>query len=340
MKSALVVTVGESRLESLGAIKLANWLSSQGIAVEQATDVTMFDHHELFAFSCVFSWNLPKLVRMVREVRNRGEVWIGGPAVTFSAKNAEYVERETGIKPHHGIDDRFEAAPGNYHAVYFSRGCPAYTPACGLCPVPKIEGNKFRYYPDSKPAPLLLDNNLSALPEDYQEYIISRYLAEYPKNRRVDANSGFEPHTFNADTLNRWKRFPLQAWRFGFDDCTEWDEAVRMMRLLKKHGYTGEKVRVYTLLGNEPIDDCHARIRCVIEHGCHPWPQRLRPLDYLGGPLPTRHDWDEPTLISYQRFYGNAAFWKKLEPQDFEYQGRRPLRAVKQRQRVSLPLAV
>ncbi len=329
MKRAAVVTVGDSRRESLGAMKLARWLRRTGWEVDEMGSVGMFDTHDLFAFSCVFSWHLPKLVEMARQAKNTGaEVWIGGPAVTFSHRNAEYVRRETGIVPTTGLDERFEREPGKYPMVYFSRGCPAYTPACGLCPVPRIEGNEFRYYPESEPAPLLLDNNLSALPAEYQEFIIDRYAASWDGRKLVDANSGFEPHTFDESTLLRWKRFPLRYWRFGYDDLTEREQALEMMRLLRKHGYHGEKVRVYTLIGNEPKEACQQRVREVIEAGCHPWPQRLRPLDYLGGPLPVRHDWDEPTLIAFQRFYGLAALWGRLKADEFFYQGRYPLRGI------------
>lgn len=337
MRRAAVVTVGDSRRESLGAMKCARWLRRTGWEVDELSDVGMFDRYDLFAFSCVFSWHLPRLARMAGAARQHGaDVWIGGPAVTFSEKNAEYVRRETGVEPVRGIDERFEREPGRYPMVYFSRGCPAYTPACGLCPVPRIEGNAFRYYPDAEPAPLLLDNNLSALPAAYQEHIVSRYAGWKGK---VDANSGFEPHTFTVATLRRWERFPLVCWRFGYDDLTERAEALRMMKLLRDRGHTGRRVRVYTLVGNEPKEACHQRVREVIEHGCWPWPQRLRPLDYLGGPLPTRHDWDEPTLIAFQRFYSVRGLWGQLDPDDFRYQGRYPLRGLGRQARVSLTMA-
>lgn len=328
MKSALVVTVG-SKQESLGALKLSRYLSRIGYTVSQSTSIDpMFDiNYDLYCFSAVFSWRLPSLVQMANIAKRHGEVWIGGPAVTFHPSNAAYVLSQTGISPTIGIDERFEREPGSYPMVYFSRGCPAYTPACGLCPVPRIEGNQFRYYPDAEPAPLLLDNNLSALPADYQDHIIARYQ-KFP--RKVDANSGFEPHTFTSATLKRWANFPLTCWRFGYDDLTERPQALEMMRLFRHHGYSGEKVRVYTLIGNEPISDCTRRIQEVIDNGFHPWPQRLRPLDWLGpdGTLPCRFDWDEPTLIAFQRFYSMAGLWKKLKPKEFFYQGRHPLDVI------------
>lgn len=317
--AANVVTVG-SKNESLGAKKLAAWLRSTGYKVDESTDVDpLFHKYDLTCFSCVFSWKLPELVRMVNSIR--GEIWIGGPAVTFHNRNAEYVEQQTGIKPFVGIDDRFENANHNSPMNYFSRGCPAYTPACGLCPVPKIEGKTFRYYPDAKPTKLLLDNNLSALPPEYQQHIIEAYRDFKGK---VDANSGFEPHTFDQATFDRWKEFPLLYWRFGYDDLTERDQALTMIDLLRSNGVSSRKIQVYTLIGNEPIADCVQRIREVITAGAEPRPQRLRPLDWLGGPLPTRHDWTEQDLIATQRYFARPQIWKTVSLREFRYQSRNP----------------
>src|SRR5579884_2034767 len=325
MKSAMIITVGSPK-ESLGALKLANWLTRTGWKVTQRTELGYFDRqYDLYCFSAVFSWRLPKLVEMVRQAKRWGEVWIGGPAVSFHHDNRAYVEQETGIKPHIGIDERFEREPGQYPMVYFSRGCPAYTAACGCCPVPRLEGKRFTFYPEAEPAKLLLDNNLSALPDEYQQHIIQKYLQW--NCGRADANSGFEPHTFTEKTLLRWKAMPLLFWRLGYDDLSEREEVLEMLRLLKRHGYEGERVRVYTIIGNEPIDACVRRIREVIELGMHPWPQRYRPLNWLGpdGTLPTKFDWDEPTLIAYQHFYSRAAYWKQIKPEEFRYQSRFPL---------------
>lgn len=315
--------VSRSPKDSLGALKLANWMRRQGYEVFEGTALPDFEC-DLYCFSVVFSWRLPVAVKMM--LCAKGEKLIGGPAVSFHPDNAAYVERETGVRPFIGIDPRFESEPGEYPMVYFSRGCPAYTPACGACPVPRLEGKAFRLYPNATPARLLLDNNLSALPADYQDHIIERYRKDW-RGKKVDANSGFEPHSFTEETLLRWQRFPLQCWRFGYDDLTERTEALEMMRLLKEHGYSGEKVRVYTLIGKEPIAACEQRMREVIDYGFHPWPQRFRPLNWLGpkGTLPCEHDWDEPTLIAYQRFYSIAGLWKQMRPEEFRYQQRYPL---------------
>jgi hypothetical protein len=98
-RRAAVVTVGDSSRESLGDMKLARGLRRTGWEVEEMADVGMFDRFDLDAFSCVFSWHLPKLVRLVRVTQyHGGEVWIGGPAVTFSRRNSEYVRSRTGVE--------------------------------------------------------------------------------------------------------------------------------------------------------------------------------------------------------------------------------------------------
>src|SRR5262249_49152809 len=145
VKSAIVITVG-SKHESLGACKLAAWLRRSGWSVEETNTLGMFDcGRDLYAFSAVFSWRLPELVAMVRTAKRWVEVWIAGPAVTFNQENRKYVVDQTGIQPQVGLDQRFEEEPTDCPMVYFSRGCPAYTPACGYCPVPRIEGTRFRF---------------------------------------------------------------------------------------------------------------------------------------------------------------------------------------------------
>jgi hypothetical protein len=78
---ALVVSVG-GKNTSLGAFKLANYLRRHGYEVEHSGKMTLC-RYDLYCFSVVFSWHLPSLVEMVRFAKLFGEVWVGGPAVTF-----------------------------------------------------------------------------------------------------------------------------------------------------------------------------------------------------------------------------------------------------------------
>ena len=65
-----------------------------------------------------------------------------------------------------------------------------------------MEGRGFLLLPDFTPRPVPTDNNLSAVPADYQQYIIDRYRAAGVP--LLDANSGFEPKTFDEDVFEWW----------------------------------------------------------------------------------------------------------------------------------------
>src|SRR5439155_3832901 len=79
-------------------------------------------------------------------------------------------------------------------ATVASRGCPV---GCWFCIVPKMEGRVFTLLPDFPVRPILCDNNLSALPAEYQDHIVARYKATGVP--LLDANSGFEPKTFTDE---------------------------------------------------------------------------------------------------------------------------------------------
>jgi hypothetical protein len=119
----------------------------------------------------------------------------------------------------------------NPDATIASRGCPGMgteeaPKPCSFCIVPVMEGTKFKLLPDFPVRPILCDNNLSALPADYQDYIIRRYQEAGVKLK--DANSGFEPVTFTPEVYARWR--PLVnagggPWRFGYDTKKEAPQA-------------------------------------------------------------------------------------------------------------------
>jgi hypothetical protein len=168
---------------------------------------------------------------------------------------------------------------------------------CSFCIVPRLEGISFSFDPDFVPAPMLCDNNLSALPVSYQEHIISRYRAF--KQPLIDANSGFEPRYFDEGTYQRWK--PLldetrAPWRFALDEMGEMADVERMMTILKVE--SPKRKRVYCLVGNEPIESCYERAMKIIEWGGEPHCQFVLPLNWLGDPrmVKLRYDW-----ISYKQ---------------------------------------
>jgi len=165
-----------------------------------------------------------------------------------------------------------------------------------------MEGWKYTLYPYVTPAPIILDNNLSALPRTHQELIIEQTL--HAGFRQVDANSGFEPRSMRPETIARWRRLPLIAWRFAYDELAERPHVPRALELLDAAGIPRRNCRIYCLAGNEPLEVCEQRVQEIQGWGCLPIVQRRRPLDWIGGPLPTLFDRSEQSLIDFQR-WGN-----------------------------------
>lgn len=187
-------------------------------------------------------------------------------------------------------------------ATMASRGCPV---GCWFCIVPKMEGKAFTLIPDFPVRPILCDNNLSALPADYQRHIIARYKAEaVPLS---DANSGFEPRTFDDEVYSRWREINRGPWRFAYDDQAERPYVERVMRMLKD--VSPRRKQVYVLIGNEPKAACLERIAEVRAWGGEPYVQPYMKLNALVKRPHVRFDWTERDLLKVQRWV-NGRFIK------------------------------
>jgi hypothetical protein len=140
-----------------------------------------------------------------------------------------------------------------------------------------MEGRDFTLLPDFPVRPILCDNNLSALPAEYQDHIIARYQAAGVP--LLDANSGFEPRTFDDEVYARWRVINRGPWRFAFDDQPGARRRRARDDMLRDE--PPKRKRVYVLIGNEPFDACMGRIREVIEWGGEPHVQPYIKLNAL-----------------------------------------------------------
>ncbi len=295
---------------NLGLAKAERYWMAQHLDVDCARDVPplLLYRYPVVWISAIFSWHVPKLVSLAKVALDGGaKVEVGGPG-TFGVR--DLIQRATGLTPRATPDPRFERQPGNYSHVFWSRGCPAKNCSLGypkdgalpICSVPEMEGWRFTLYRDANPAPIILDNNLSALPRHHQEHIVERTSAcNYPE---VDCNSGFEPRSMRPETIALWRQLPLKAWRYAYDELAERKAVLRVLDMLDAAGIPRRASRIYCLAGNEAVEACEQRVREIHEWGAMPIVQRRRPLDWIGGPLPTLHDWTEQKLIDFQR-WGN-----------------------------------
>ncbi len=260
--------------------------------------------------SVAFSWCLEDAYQRANWLRSQGyKVRAGGPGMFACNKYLEGVADLGGkvdALNHHNPD-----------ATMASRGCPV---GCYFCIVPKMEGREFTLLPDFTPRPILCDNNLSALPVEYQDYIIDKY--QNTSVHLLDANSGFEPRTFDESTYHRWKVINKGAWRFGYDETAEEDAVYRMSRTLKDE--PAPRKRVYVLIGNEPFEACLRRIMQVIEWGCEPYVQPLMSLNTMRREPLIRFDWTGRKLKDMAR-WANRWLWRTMPFSD--YKGRKEVNA-------------
>jgi hypothetical protein len=236
-------------------------------------------------------------------MKDRAEVWAGGPGL-FAL--AAWWRKETCLNVVRGLDSRFDKQRDHYRMCFASRGCPV---ACSFCVAHLIEGRTQTLDEGFIPAPILCDNNLPALSEEAQQYIIHRYQAfDVPL---LDANSGFEPHTFDAGTYQRWKPILRGPWRFALDQTRELPDVARMMSILKEE--RPKRKQVYCLIGNEPVAACYERACRIIEWGGEPFVQYVLPLNWLGNSatLHPRYDWTYQLGKDCMRYY-NRHLWRSF----------------------------
>jgi hypothetical protein len=255
--------------------------------------------------SIAFTWKLNDAYMRAVYYRAQGyKVRVGGPGL-FTRKHylADVAEL--------GGDYPDAITRHNPMATFASRGCPV---GCWFCIVPKMEGRAFTELPDFAVRPVLCDNNLSALSPEYQDHIVRRYkAAEVPL---LDANSGFEPRTFDEEVFERWRPINKGPWRFAYDDEKDGPHVERVMRMLRGKGVNPRRIQVYTLIGNEPRDQCLARIRRVIDWGGEPYAQPYMKLNALEKRPNVRFDWTEAGLKAVQRWV-NGRFWKYVAFDDY-----------------------
>ena len=248
--------------------------------------------------SVAFTWLLDKAYAKAVWYRALGyKVKAGGPALFLGSMKHE-------ISDVAEIGKEFPDAIARHNplATIASRGCPV---GCWFCIVPALEGREFTLLPDFPVRPVLCDNNLSALPVEYQEHIIGRYQSEGVP--LLDANSGFEPRTFDDDVYRRWSVINQGPWRFAYDDHPERSDVERVMRMLKDE--PAKRKRVYVLIGNEPFDACMERVKEVIAWGGEPHVQPYIKLNALEKRPHVRFDWTEQKLRDVAR-WANGFVWR------------------------------
>lgn len=277
--------------------------------VGRSVELDLFDRdYDAVCLSVIFSWDVPFAIDQARRALSMGKKVLIGGGGTF--KLSAHIYSETGIRPHYKPHPELEAIDAQFKAVYFTRGCDEN---CDFCSVWRIEGQKFTINRISRPAKVLMDNNLSAIPREFKEFIVEKYLSAGIES--LDCNSGFEPKSVDEYTVKLYSQLPLRWWRVGFDVIAEEKQVIEAIRLIKE--FSKKTIRVYTMIGKEPIDQCRHRCDKVIQMGCEPVPQAYIPLEAMTKTPAILHDWTAQKLSDFQRFYYQPALWRKLKLEDY-----------------------
>lgn len=259
--------------------------------------------------SVVFSWDAQKAFARAVHYRQIGhDVRVGGPGIFVLSRHPISKQFREVATLGGSLPD--VVTRHNPMATFASRGCDV---GCWFCIVPPMEGRTFTLLPEFTPRPILCDNNLSALPAYYQSYIVKRY--EMTETPLLDANSGFDPATFDDEVYNRWKKINKGPWRFAFDESGERDAVERVTRMLKD--VSARRKQVYVLVGNEPKEACLDRIHSVIGWGCEPYVQPVMKLNAQRREHWIQHDWTDQELTDVARWVNSRA-WRKCTFDEFD----------------------
>lgn len=264
-------------------------------------------------FSAIFTYDLPTLVLDALNLKASGvEVEIGGPAVTAMP---EYVEKMTGLKPHLGLDERFEHVPGKYKMVFTSRGCIR---RCPWCIVYKVEPNRVEY--DDFPIPIgqnpyIGDNCILATSWEHQKLVVERMKDV----RSLDINSGFDCRLFTEEHYQLYSKLHLEAWRLAFDSMGVEKEFERAVGILKEHDIDYRRILVYCLIGfpGTTFEECIYRLEKTRALGCSPYPQKYTPLDTVDARDYIAPGYDKEKLDMLRTYWCNPSAWRSCTWQEF-----------------------
>jgi hypothetical protein len=305
------------RIYNLGVKKIANYHLLCGDQVYSGNWLpfipeffTTEGRADKYYFSVTFTWDIPRMLHAVNQVKIWGkQVEIGGPAATFMHN---YIFTQTGIKPHIGLDSRFELIPGRYDMTFSSRGCPHH---CKFCGVSRVEPDSMEYE-DYPLAPIVGDNNILATSWEHQVHFVKQYQ-KY--GREVDINSGFDVRFFKEKHFELYSRLKIKTWRFAFDSLNYWDDVWRVAALMRDKGFDRHRCQFYCLIGfpGQTPEEARFRLDTIRNFGHQPYPMRFIPLNSLSHKY-VAPGWSEEVLLKMQTYYQNPSIWKTVSYEDFQ----------------------
>lgn len=300
-----VIDVSPPEIYNLGAEKIANYHKSRGDVVirSSAYDFFCLNAQKVY-LSAIFTKDVPRLTNYAGIALERlSDVEMGGPAVTLLS---DWIEHKCGIKPHVGLDSRFDKQSGQYEWTFSSRGCPRN---CPFCLVSKLEGKTVVEDDDFIPAPNLADNNIIMTSERHQRRVVD---AE-KRFSKVDVNSGFDCRVFSHDPkfyFDLWNQLPLVMWRLAFDSAESEPHIHKSLKFFQDQGLDRHKVQVYILCNFPGVSPAEVKDRADIVkgYGMMPYLMRYGPVDRVISHY-VAPGWTEETIESLRGYYNFPNVW-------------------------------
>jgi len=305
---------------NLGAHKIENYYRTRGDEVVslKTADLLVYDC-DLALVSVIFTWHLPQAVKDINTMLGAGiTVEVGGPAATAMSG---YLEEQTGLKPHLGLDERFEHVPGDdYKAVFTSRGCPW---GCKFCIVKDMEGLKMIEYEDYPipvgKNPFICDNNILLTSWEHQV----RFVERMKSVKNLDINSGFDCRIFINDMqryFDLYSQLKMETWRFAYDKPAQRWPLKKSVDFLHAQGVGYRQINVFCLMGfDTDFEQTRRRLQWLVDIGTSPYPMRYRPLDSLKSTY-TPPGWGEKDQEMLFGYYGVGWHWKSFPWEEYKFQ--------------------
>lgn len=330
----LVEPVAKTPYPPLGLLKISSMLKGNYPVSSVFSQVgngipAGLNYPEVIYITSLFTWDIDKTVDCIRYFRRefpRAEIKVGGIAASLLP---EYVESNTGIKPHIGLLKDAESYPPDYSQTYgrkiitsityASRGCIRQCKFCNvktLEPTYHVNEDWEKDICKSLPCITFWDNNWLASPNLINDIDKLKKI-----NKKIDFNQGLDARLYNKDNAEILSLLNINPIRFAFDSITEEKAIVRAIRLAKK--YSKNEIRVYVLYNyDDTPEDFYHRIKLLNREGVLSFPMEYRGPDPKKEKIPNAH-WDTFLLravkLTLLFYYRKGMITEKIESFDSIY---------------------
>lgn len=317
-KFLLVEPLSKTPYPPLGLLKISTMLrkkykdSNIHTAVGINNQLTINNPAEIF-ITTLFTWDLRKVVEVVSYYKNKfpkAKINIGGIAASLLP---DYIEKNTGIKPHIGLYKDAENCSPDYSLdfgrkikasiTFTSRGCVR---KCKFCQVNNVEPVFFskndweKDISENLPLVTFWDNNFLASSNFEKDC-----LRIVDLKKKVDFNQGIDARLFDNEKAKMLFKFDLDPIRFAFDNVNYEKHILNAIKITKK--YSNKEIRVYVLYNfNDMPEDFFYRINLLNKCNVLSFPMEYRDPHNLDYKMPGKH-WNTYLLrglkLSLQFYY-------------------------------------